>query len=122
MISLLFEDGNEKWVVAQSARGENWRNLILPDTRRKLGEGDVLELAITTKATQYIWDAQTDERCTCRGEEGLASIAGIHSFIAVPLFNDHGKSIGVIQIDLGDMRQTKELLYGKNIIQKYLKK
>ena len=110
MISLLFEDGNEKWVVAQSARGENWRNLILPDTRRKLGEGDVLELAITTKATQYIWDAQTDERCTCRGEEGLASIAGIHSFIAVPLFNDHGKSIGVIQIDLGDMRQTKELL------------
>ena len=109
MFSLLFEDGNEKWVVAQSARGENWKKLILPHTRRKLGEGDVLELAIKTGETQYVWDAQTDDRCTCRGEKGLASTAGIHSFVAVPLFDDNGKSIGVIQIDLGDMRQTEEL-------------
>ena len=112
MISLVLDDGRDKWIVAQDARGEYWQDVVLPDTRRKFQkpeENDILVVVVESRQSAFVADATVDGRCECHGQDGLAKRANVISFYAIPLFDEKGVAIGVLQVDLGDMREFKEL-------------
>lgn len=109
MISMLFRDGEDQWVVGQDARGDRWLEPVLSETERKLGTGDVLATVAEDGKPVFVAHAPTDPRCACSGEGGLAEQANVISFVAIPLPSSTGETIGVLQVDLGDMRSLNDI-------------
>lgn len=105
MISLVLHDGEEQWIIAHEALGKGWQDGVLPKTQRRFLGKDALAIAAQEKELLYIRDATTDPRC-----DHVAALAGdVISFYAAPLLDHRKETIGVLQIDLGDMRDTEEL-------------
>jgi len=105
MISLVLEDGDKSWIVAHAARGGLWAKEVLPLTRREFGGKDVLAVVADERRARYIRDATSDDACDQRAAWGGRVI----SFYAFPLLDEHGETIGILQIDLGDLRDVQEL-------------
>jgi signal transduction histidine kinase len=105
MISILVEGEGAKLIVGEQARGLRWEVVVLPNTRREVGGRDVLAQALRNpEGWVYVEDAQNQSPIS---DVSLAQAAGIHSFVALVLQDDHGP-IGVLQIDLDDRRGQGE--------------
>jgi signal transduction histidine kinase len=105
MISLVLEDGGEQWIVAQSARGRLWIDQVLPRTRRKMASNDILAVVAKDRSPRFIRDTAQEPTC-----DQVASIAGnVRSFYAFPLLDERNQTLGILQIDLGDMRDVTDL-------------
>lgn len=115
MISLVFQDlkPDSFVVVARRALSERWKRIIKPTIRRAWG-GDILVLAAKSRNSEFVPNAQTDDRC----DRNAAKLAEVISFHVSPLICPFGqvigadacnsadppeKVIGLLQVDLGDM-------------------
>ena len=107
MISLIYEDGEATWIVAYEARGKSWKDIVKPNTRRRLGttdRPDILAFIVARDRVDdgslYIHNAPIDDLC----DQELARRAGVISFFVSPLDGISNDPFGVLQIDLGDRR------------------
>lgn len=109
MISLVQDDADGELIVAHAAFGKGWHGIVMPQTRRPLGHAngehlDILAIVANGKA-EFVRNAQLDHRC----RKDIAVDANVVSFYAAPLRAEADLAIGVLQVDLGDIRDTKEL-------------
>jgi len=105
MISLVIDDGDEEWIVAQAARGDLWKNEVMPLTRREFHGKDILAIVAREGAPRFVADSQTDRLC-----DNIAAEKGkVTSFYAIPLLDENEDTIGVVQIDLGDMSDQTDI-------------
>lgn len=103
MVSLVLRDRKERWIVAHSALGEPWTQAILPLTRRALPGDDVLALVAEAREPRYVRDS-SDPGDHCNRQAVQAG--KIISQYIIPLQDETGQVIALLQIDLGDMRDT----------------
>ena len=105
MISLTLDDAEGKWIIAHTAQGGLWDKEILPHTRYKVKEGGLFQHLGEIKSAFYVPDTET-----CALVDNTVMISGnVMSFYAIPLYTETGSMIGVLQIDLGDMRDVRKL-------------
>jgi signal transduction histidine kinase len=108
MISLIYEDGDSRWIVAYEASGRNWQDIVLPKTRRTLGNTaseDILAVAaIHENGGIYVHNAQCDDPDNCC-DKALALNAGVVSFYVARLTGIDSTAFGVLQVGLGDRRK-----------------
>lgn len=106
MISLTFQHHDSEWIVACHAFGKRWEKIVKPRTKCRLDGNDVLALVTKERRSRYIQDSRSpDTNCHKKTVEA----ANVLSQYIVPLPADEGRAIGVLQVDLGDMRDQPEL-------------
>ncbi len=106
MLSLVLQDGDARWIVARHALGEAWQKKVLPLTRRKLPGYDILALVAEQGVPRFVADSRRpDEQCDLKAVEQGA----ILSQYIIPLHNGKTQTLGLLQVDLGDMRDTAKL-------------
>jgi signal transduction histidine kinase len=104
MISLVMDDGDKKWIVAQATKGGLWGKEIAPRTRRELSGDDILAV-VAREGPKFVANARTDPSC----DNKAARIGGVVSFYAYSLRDEKGDPIGTLQIQLEDMRNVADL-------------
>jgi signal transduction histidine kinase len=105
MISIKLPQSGKEFIVAQSARGVLWKEAVLKRTIRPLAGNDVLAMVARRGRSIFVRNAQKDPRCDRRA----AWLGRVISFYATPLINGDGDVFGVLQIDLGDMRNATDI-------------
>ncbi|MBI3417051.1 MAG: GAF domain-containing protein [Verrucomicrobia bacterium] len=105
MISLVLDDAEQKFIIAQAGRGKLWPTVVLKRTRRSLSGPDILAIVAEQRKPLYIRDATGDPLC----DKETALAGGVISFYAIPLLDENGRAIGILQLDLGDMRKVRDL-------------
>ncbi|MBI1902945.1 MAG: hypothetical protein HYS13_17750 [Planctomycetia bacterium] len=111
MVSMVLQDDDSKqWIVAQEALGGRWQK-VLPLTRREFGGEDILAEVARSQEAQYVMDATTNPHC----DHEAARAGNVISFYVLPLLEhrhrsrdgsgtDEQRTLGILQIDLGDLR------------------
>jgi|GEM_PF-6542686 len=104
MISLIIGRGDETpWVVAMPTQSIRFKKIV-DETKRLLDGNDVIAQVATSNRPQLILDSLNDPRC----DKQTAQKSGIISQFVLPLQDQDGVPIGVLQVDLGDLRQARE--------------
>ncbi len=104
MISLIFRDKGSYVIVAKESAGLGWKKIELI-TKRKAGESDILAVLAESRQAEFIPDSRIDKRC----EPEAVKICGVISQYVVPLIGIEQSVMGVLQIDLGDMSNLRDL-------------
>lgn len=105
MISLVLDDQDSRWIVAQKAFGRQWPAKVMPLTRRPLSGDDVLARVFKNGQAIFVADAQdpeTDHGCDPRA----AAEGDVVSFYAIPILGADRSPVAVLQVDLGDLRSS----------------
>lgn len=105
MVSLVLDNADRRWAVAVDAFGPGWKEHVLPRTVRRVDGNDCLASLVRNKRHRFFADARKEPTC-----DPVAVEAGnVISFYAAPLMDELGRVIGILQVDLGDMRGKKRL-------------
>ncbi len=104
MISLIFREQEKNIIVAQNAFNEKWKNII-KITKRIENQCDILDIVAREKVPKFIANSKHHKNCNQEAVE----ICGVISQYIVPLLDDVGNTIGLLQIDLGDMSNLIEV-------------
>ena len=113
MVSLVLHHHETQWIVARKGFGEKWVEEVLPRTRQPLPGDDVLAEVAREGHPRFVKDStRAEEHCNA-----VAIHAGaILSQYIAPLLDDGGRTIALLQIDLGDMRDTQEIRAGQEAV------
>ncbi|MBI5821361.1 MAG: hypothetical protein HZA88_20530 [Verrucomicrobia bacterium] len=107
MVSLVMSrDRNERWIIARHAFGKQWEDVIKPRTQRPLPGGDILAIVAREGKSRFVKDSNEASEC-CHLDTVHA--AGTMSQYVMPLRDPQGMTLAVLQVDLGDMRDTEKL-------------
>ncbi len=104
MISLVMENEGQKWIVAHDAIGARFEQ-IREMTRRSFAGRDILTLVANQQNAEFIPDSRANIYC----DQTAVSQSGIVSQYIIPMQNFYGKTIAVLQIDLGDVSYKESL-------------
>lgn len=105
MISLIMDDGPQKWITGVESLGDGWKTIVEPNTQRRLESNDILAEVAQTGECVLITDAESDGRCKAE----LAREAGHSTFYVLPLRSDGGSVFGTLQIELHDRHSASTL-------------
>lgn len=104
VIPLVFKDKQRSWIKGQAAIGSRWINKILPETCRPFEGDDIVAIAAREpNEVHIVLDAQTDPRC----DNKTARKGDVRSIAATALLDERSEVLGILIVDLGDLRRKK---------------
>jgi signal transduction histidine kinase len=103
MISLIIGLDNAPQVVALGSRGVRFER-IRNDTRRRLDGDDVIARVAVSQQARFVAETSRDPQ----SEPNSARKSGLVSQCILPLQDQRGTVLGVLQVDLGDLRTLEQ--------------
>ena len=104
MISLIQPNQGDDYIIPQGAIGKRFEKIMRNMTRRPLNSGNILAMVAKDNHPRFIPDSRKNPYY----DDGMA-VGNIISQYVLPLRRRDGEVLGILQVDLGELRhQTKD--------------